>query len=125
MIRSAAEASAWNAIVVDSADELLKAAFLHRASLVWIDLPAHDGERNGPYADLQAATDAIRQIVDGLLVVSTGDAAVDAECWARSRGAWVYLPDVVDEEQFRRVLAEGVEAMKRKNERRGVLAGHW
>lgn len=123
LIRGAIEKTAWEAIVVDSARELLRAAFLHRAALVWVDLPAANGGHDDEIAELQSAATAVREATKGLLVVSTSSAADSEECWARSQGAWAYLPDVAAEEQFRIVLNDAIEALKRCRERGQPRAG--
>ena len=118
LIRAAAEETMWNSIVVESSRELLRMAFLHRSSLVWIDMPPTDGEHDDEVADLQSAVAAIRRGCKGLLVVSTNNPIGNEECWARSLGAWAYLPDVTARNQISAVLDEAILALQRSQQRR-------
>src|SRR5215207_6763012 len=59
LIRAAAEAQTWDAIVCRDAGEFLRVAFKRSVPLVLVDLP---GERSAEYWELRDATDRAKQV---------------------------------------------------------------
>ncbi len=110
LIRAAAEAQAWDAIICRDAGEFLRAAFKRCVPLVLVDLP---GERSGEYWELREVTDRVKQITQSLVLVAGSGAEAGEELWARSLGAWAYLSDTHGQRGFEFVLTEAREAIAR------------
>jgi len=111
LIRAAAEAQAWDAIVCRDAGEFLRAAFKRSVPLLVVDLP---GEGSAEYWELRAASDRARHICQSLLLVSGSGAEAGEEIWARSLGAWAYLNDAHSQRGFEFVLSEARTALDRR-----------
>ncbi|MCA9234011.1 MAG: hypothetical protein KDA44_00970 [Planctomycetales bacterium] len=92
---------------------------MHRSSLVWVDMPTLDGTCSDKAAELRETAETVCQAASGLLVVSGGGINGSEECWARSIGAWAYLPEVMQERQFQAVLSDATVALERIAGRRG------
>jgi hypothetical protein len=110
LIRGAAEAQAWDAIVCRDAGEFLREAFKRSVPLVLVDLP---GQESAEYWELREAADRVKQITKSLLLVAGSGAEAGEELWARSLGAWAYLSDASVQRGFEFVLSEAREAMER------------
>jgi hypothetical protein len=110
LIREAAEAQAWDAIVCRDAGEFLRVAFKRSVPLVLVDLPH---EASADYWELREAADRAKQVTQSLLLVAGSAADEDEELWARSLGAWAYLSDAHVQRGFEFVLREAREAIAR------------
>jgi hypothetical protein len=110
LIREAAEAQAWDAIVCRDAGEFLRVEFKRSVPLVLVDLPR---EASTDYWELREAADRAKQVTQSLLVVAGTSADGDEELWARSLGAWAYLSDAHVQRGFEFVLREAREAIAR------------
>jgi hypothetical protein len=110
LIRAAAEAQAWDAIVCRDAGEFLRVTFKRTVPLILIDLPR---EASGDYWELREAADRAKQITQSLVVVSGSGAETGEELWARSLGAWAYLSDAHVQRGFEFVLHESRDAIER------------
>lgn len=109
LIREAADASAWDAILCRDAGEFLRAAFRHSVPLVIVDLP----ERTSPeYWSLERAAEQVRQLSTGLVMV-LGRENEREEIWARSLGAWAYLPVVCESRELEVALCDARIAVSR------------
>ena len=116
LIRTAAEAQAWDAIVCRDAGEFLRVTFKRSVPLIVVDLPSSESNE---YWELRAATDRARQLTRSLLLVAGAGAEPGEEIWARGLGAWAYLSDAHSQRGFEFVLTEARTAL----DRRAVLAG--
>jgi hypothetical protein len=110
LIRAAAEAQAWDAIICRDAGEFLREAFKRSVPLVLIDLPAQE---SADYWELREATDRAKQVTQSLLLVAGSGAEAGEELWARSLGAWAYLSDASVQRGFEFVLSEARDAIAR------------
>jgi hypothetical protein len=110
LIRAAAEAQTWDAIVCRDAGEFLRVAFKRSVPLMVIDLPS---EESTEYWDLRHAADRAKQITQSLVVVAGSGAEASEEIWARSLGAWAYLSEAHSQRGFEFVLSEAREAIER------------
>ena len=110
LIRAAAEAQTWDAIVCRDAGEFLREAFKRSVPLVLVDLP---GQASAEYWELREATDRAKQVTQSLLLVAGSGAEAGEELWARSLGAWAYLSDAHVQRGFEFVLSEAREAIAR------------
>jgi hypothetical protein len=110
LIRGAAEAQAWDAILCRDAGEFLREAFKRSVPLVLIDLPR---EASGEYWELREATDRAKQITQSLVLVAGSGVEAGEELWARSMGAWAYLSDAHVQRGFEFVLSEARQAIAR------------
>jgi DNA-binding response OmpR family regulator len=110
LIRAAAEAQAWDAIVCRDAGEFLRAAFKRCVPLVLIDLPA---EKSGDYWDVRHAAERSREITRSLIAIAGAGAELGEEVWARSLGAWAYLSEAHGQRGFELLLQEAREAIDR------------
>jgi hypothetical protein len=115
LIRAAAEAQAWDAIVCRDAGEFLRVAFKRSVPLIVVDLPR---DCSNEYWELRAATDRAKQISQSLLVVAGLGAEPSEEVWARSLGAWAYLSDARSQRGFELFFTDARTAL----DRRAVLA---
>lgn len=111
MIRAAAEAEAWDAIMCRDAGEFLREAFKHAAPLLLVDLPPPD---DLGYSALRDAAEHARQINAGLLAVSGRSGPPDEEVWARSLGAWVYVCQALRPEHFYPLFSDARHAAARR-----------
>jgi hypothetical protein len=111
LIRAAAEAHAWEAIVCRDAGEFLRMAFKRSVPLVVVDLPR---ETSAEYWELRATTDRAKQVCQSLLLVAGAGAHAGEETWARSLGAWAYLSDAHSQRGFELVLSEARVALHRQ-----------
>jgi hypothetical protein len=110
LIREAAEAQAWDAIVCRDAGEFLRVAFKRSVPLMLIDLPR---ETNADYWELREAVDRARHITQSLILVAGSGAESGEELWARSLGAWAYLSEAHVQRGFEFVLSEARDAIAR------------
>jgi DNA-binding response OmpR family regulator len=110
LIRAAAEAQTWDAIVCRDAGEFLRMAFKRSVPLIVVDLP---GEETSDYWELRHATDKARQITQSLLVVAGTGAEEREEIWARSLGALAYMNEAHSQRGFEFVLNEARQAIER------------
>jgi hypothetical protein len=110
LIREAAEAQAWDAIVCRDAGEFLRVAFKRSVPLVLVDLPR---EPSAEYWELREAADRARHVTSSLILIAGSGAENDEELWARSLGAWAYLSDAHVQRGFEFVLSEAREAIAR------------
>jgi hypothetical protein len=115
LIRAAAEAQAWDAIVCRDAGEFLRVAFKRSVPLIAVDLP---GEGSAEYWELRMATQRVKQVSQSLLLVAGAGADAGEEVWARTLGAWAFLNDARGQRGFEFVLSEARTAL----ERQAVLA---
>jgi hypothetical protein len=109
LIRAAAEAEAWDAIVCRDAGEFLRAAFKHWAPLAVIDLPSVNSSN---YGEMKNAVNHIREISQALVVV-VGTEGGGEEVWARSSGAWAYFRQIEHQRGFRVAFSEARTALER------------
>lgn len=117
LIRLAAEAQAWDALVCRDAGEFLRVAFKRSAPLIVVDLP----EANCiGYRELRDAADRVRQCTQSLLLVAGQEGAAE-EVWARSLGAWSYLSEAVGQRSFEAALGDARLAIDRTER----LASRW
>jgi hypothetical protein len=110
LIRGAAEAQTWDAILCRDAGEFLREAFKRSVPLVLVDLPR---EASGEYWELREAADRAKQITQSLVLVAGSGVEAGEELWARSMGAWAYLSDAHVQRGFEFVLSEAREAIAR------------
>jgi hypothetical protein len=110
LIRSAAEAQTWDAILCRDAGEFLRVAFKRSVPLVLVDLP---GEASAEYWELREAADRAKHATQSLLLVAGSGVEAGEELWARSLGAWAYLSDAHVQRGFEFVLSEAREAIAR------------
>ena len=111
VIRAAAEAQAWDAILCRDAGEFLRVIFKRSVPLVMVDLP---GESSNEYWELRRAADRVREICQSLLFVSGANAEPGEELWARGLGAWAYVNELSGQRGFEFVLSEAREAVSRR-----------
>lgn len=109
LIRAAAEAQAWDAIICRDAGEFLRVAFKRSVPLVIVDMPP---EGAVAYSEVRDATERVKQISQSLLLV-TGAGDGPEEIWARSLGAWGYLNEAHSQRGFEFVLSEARNAIAR------------
>lgn len=117
LIRAAAEAQAWDAIVCRDAGEFLRVVFKRSVPLLVVDLPT---ECSGEYWDLRRATEGARQASRSLLLVTGAAADSQEEIWARGLGAWAYVNDLSGQRGFELVFGEACTAVSRGEPRFGV-----
>ena len=110
LIREAAEAQAWDAIVCRDAGEFLRVAFKRSVPLVLIDLPR---QTSTEYWELREAATRAKEITQSLVLIAGSGADNGEELWARSLGAWAYLSDAHVQRGFEFVLSEAREAIAR------------
>lgn len=110
LIRAAAEAQAWDAIICRDAGEFLREAFKRSVPLVLVDLP---GQESSDYWELREAADRAKQVTQSLLLIAGSGAENGEELWARGQGAWAYLSDASIQRGFEFVLSEAREAVER------------
>jgi hypothetical protein len=110
VIRAAAEAQAWDAIVCRDAGEFLRTAFKRCVPLVVVDLPA---EKSADYWDLRHAAERSRDVTRSLIAIAGTGADPAEEVWARSLGAWAYLSEAHGQRGFEFLLQEAREALDR------------
>lgn len=122
LIREAAEAQAWDAIICRDAGEFLRVAFKRSVPLVVIDLPA---EESAEYWELRHAADRAKQISQSLIVIAGSGASPGEELWARSLGAWAYLSEAHVQRGFEFVLKEARQALDRPGVLTEIIADAW
>lgn len=110
LIREAAEAQTWDAIVCRDAGEFLRVAFKRSVPLIVVDLPE---SQSSEYWELRHAADRAKQSTQSLMVVAGSGADCNEEIWARSFGAWAYLSDACSQRGFEFVLQEARSAVDR------------
>lgn len=111
VIRAAAEAQAWDAILCRDAGEFLRVVFKRSMPLLMVDLP---GECSSEYWELRRAADRAREIGPSLLFVAGASAEPGEELWARGLGAWAYVNELSGQRGFEFVLSEAREAVSRR-----------
>jgi hypothetical protein len=110
LIREAAEAQTWDAIVCRDAGEFLRVAFKRSVPLLLVDLPR---DVSPEYWELREAAASAKQVTQSLLMVAGSGVEAGEELWARSLGAWAYLSDAHVQRGFEFVLSEAREAIAR------------
>jgi len=110
LIRAAAEAQAWDAIVCRDAGEFLRVAFKRRVPLILVDLPDQDV---ADYWELRKATDRAKHVSQSLVAVAGSGVDAGEELWARSLGAWAYLSEANTQRGFEFVLKEARGSIER------------
>jgi hypothetical protein len=111
LIRTAAEAQAWDAIVCRDAGEFLRTAFKRSVPLIVVDLP---DASSLAYVELKGVVERTKEITSSLmLVVGTGTDELE-EGWARQLGAWAYLCEANSLRGFEFLLGEAREAVERR-----------
>ncbi|MBX3432359.1 MAG: hypothetical protein KF847_03320 [Pirellulales bacterium] len=121
LIELAALDADWLPVVVADGSALVRQAFLFRADLLWIDLPENPCSADESQLNLEQAVESVLAICPGLLVVSGSDASGSEETWARSMGAWAYLPEARTPLQLTSVFSDVRNAIRRLNARRDEL----
>lgn len=111
LIRTAAEAQAWDAIVCRDAGEFLRTAFKRSVPLIVVDLP--DSSSRG-YGELKGAVERAKEITSSLLLVIGSGADEAEEVWARQLGAWAYLSEANSLRGFELLLRESRHAVERR-----------
>ena len=111
LIRTAAEAQAWDAIVCRDAGEFLRAAFKRSVPLIVVDLP---DASSLAYGEIKGVVEQAKEITSSLmLVVGTGTDELE-EVWARQLGAWAYLCEANSLRGFEFLLREARQAVERR-----------
>ncbi|MCC6494185.1 MAG: hypothetical protein IT424_14320 [Pirellulales bacterium] len=110
LIRAAAEAQAWDAIICRDAGEFLRVAFKRTVPLVVVDLPA---ECSAEYWELRQATRSASQACRSLFFVTGTSADPAEEIWARGMGVWAYVNDLCGQRGFELVLSEARHVVSR------------
>lgn len=111
LIRSAAEAQAWDAIICRDAGEFLRMAFKRSVPLVLIDLP---GQLGDSYQELKGAAERVKEISDSLILIAGMTAEAGEELWARCLGSWAYLSEANSQRGFEFVLEEARQVIDRR-----------
>ena len=111
LIRAAAEAQAWDAIICRDAGEFLRMAFKRSVPLVLIDLPAQLGDS---YQELKGVAERVKEMSDSLLLISGMSAEAGEELWARCLGTWAYLSEANSQRGFEFVLEEARQVIDRR-----------
>lgn len=113
LIREAAEAQTWDAIVCRDAGEFLRVAFKRSVPLIIVDLPQ---DASDDYWELREAADRAKQVARSLLMIAGAGAEPGEELWARGLGAWAYVSEVRLQRGFEFVLSEAREAIARNSD---------
>lgn len=111
LIRTAAEAQAWDAIVCRDAGEFLRTAFKRSVPLIVVDMPATSSPA---YADLKGVVERAKEITHSLMLVVGTETDVAEELWARQLGAWAYLCEANSLRGFEFLLEEARHAVERR-----------
>jgi hypothetical protein len=111
LIRTAAEAQAWDAIICRDAGEFLRAAFKRSVPLIVVDLP--DSGSPG-YRELRSAVERAKEITSSLMLVVGAGFSGQEEIWARQLGAWAYVCEANGCRGFECLLFEAREAIERR-----------
>lgn len=109
-LRASAEAQAWDAIVCCDTGEFLRCAFRRRVPLIIIDLPDDDRASQ----ELRRAAQSAVRSQESLLVVCGRASNPEDELWARSLGAWSFLPEATSQEGMEFVFQQAREALGRR-----------
>lgn len=111
LIRTAAEAQTWDAIVCRDAGEFLRTAFKRSVPLIVVDLP---DASSLAYCEIKGVVEQAKQITSSLmLIVGTGTDGSE-EVWARQLGAWAYLCEANSLRGFEFLLREARQAVERR-----------
>ena len=111
LIRTAAEAQAWDAIVCRDAGEVLRTAFKRSVPLIVVDLPDPSSLAYGEFKEVVERTKEITSSL--MLVVGTGTDQLE-EVWARQLGAWAYLCEANSLRGFEFLFGEARQAVERR-----------
>ncbi len=111
LIRAAAEAQAWDAIVCRDAGEFLRTAFKRSVPLIVVDLPDASSSAYGEFKEVVERTKEITSSL--MLVVGTGTDQLE-EVWARQLGAWAYLCEANSLRGFEFLFGEARQAVERR-----------
>ena len=111
LIRTAAEAQAWDAIVCRDAGEFLRTAFKRSVPLIVVDMPAASSPA---YVDLKGVIERAKEITHSLMLIVGTEADVAEELWARQLGAWAYLCEANSLRGFEFLLEEARHAVERR-----------
>ncbi|MEQ8836640.1 MAG: hypothetical protein RID07_07530 [Lacipirellulaceae bacterium] len=109
-LRASAEAQAWDAIICCDTGEFLRCVFRRRVPLIIIDVPEEDKVSQ----ELRRAAQSAVRSQDSLLVFCGKASTSEDELWARSLGAWSFLPEATSQEGMEFVLQQAREALCRK-----------
>jgi hypothetical protein len=111
LIRTAAEAQAWDAFVCRDAGEFLRAAFKRSVPLIVVDLP----DSGSPaYRELQGVVERAKEITDSLMLVVGPGVDAREEIWARQLGAWVYACEASSSGGLELLFHEARQAVERR-----------
>lgn len=111
LIRTAAEAQAWDAIVCRDAGEFLRTAFKRSVPLIVVDLP---DASSLAYGEFKRVVEQTKEVTSSLmLVVGTGTDQLE-EVWARQLGAWAYLCEANSLRGFEFLFGEARQAVERR-----------
>lgn len=113
LIRTAAEAQAWDAIVCRDAGEFLRTAFKRSVPLIVVDLPDPSSQA---YAELKGVVGKVKEITSSLLLVVGAGADETEELWARQLGAWAYLCEANSMRGFELLMQEAQQAVERREQ---------
>jgi hypothetical protein len=111
LIRAAAEAQAWDAIVCRDAGEFLRAAFKRSVPLIVVDLP---DAASAAYGELKGAVERAKEITSALMLVVGAGVDGREEIWARQLGAWAYVCEAKNLRGFELLLEEARHAVERR-----------
>jgi DNA-binding NtrC family response regulator len=107
MLQQAAAEGGWNACVcVDTATALahVSRSFVH---LALVDLEGRTLQEFRPVLEQLASQSGV------LLIVCGNEGSVEEELWVRQRGAWLYLPGVVEASNLALLCGEAKQIVER------------
>lgn len=111
LIRTAAEAQAWDAIVCRDAGEFLRAVFKRSVPLIVVDLP---DAASPAYGEMKSVVERAKQITSSLMLVIGSGVDEQEEKWARQLGAWAYVCDANRSRGLELLLHEARLALTRR-----------
>lgn len=111
LIRTAAEAQAWEAIVCRDAGEFLRTAFKRSVPLIVVDMP---DSSSSAYSEFKGVVERTKEITSALMLVVGAGADESEEIWARQLGAWAYLCEAKTLRGFEFLLEEARHAVDRR-----------
>ena len=116
LIRGAAEAQAWDAIVCRDAGEFLRTVFKRSVPLIVVDLP---DAKSPDYGELKLAVERAKEITNSLMLIVGSGVDGREEVWARQLGAWAYVCEASSFRGFEFLLYEARAALVRREAIRG------
>lgn len=117
MIRTAAEAQHWKAVVCGDAADFMRWVFRKKVALIVVDLDhpnASERSFQRIYDELRQAVENSARVSDALLLISGNSAQADEEIWARGLGVWSYLPNADSRQGLEHVLRDAHDAVARR-----------